>query len=172
MEAIGPDTELGAWLRESPAVVRVGNLVLANGGVSEKYSTRSIADINRSMMEDATRDSVWVPKMADLEAPIWWKELSTESEASLGGRVDTILENLGADALVVAHSPALGESMKRGRVYHIQSGLSADASQEALIATLEVNPQRWIFTVGARKFATEAPAPMAPKTPEAPDDAG
>jgi hypothetical protein len=172
MAALGPDTELGQWLRESPAVVRVGDLVLANGGVSEKFSTMSIEDINRMMMEDATRGTVWVPKMADLEAPIWWKELSTESEGNLARRVETILENLDAAALVVAHSPALGESLKRGRVYHIQSGLSPDASQEALIATLEVNPQRWLFTVGARKFVTEAPAPMTPPAPEAPDDAG
>ncbi|MFG0275220.1 MAG: hypothetical protein ACF8QF_09200 [Phycisphaerales bacterium] len=174
MDAMGPDTELGQWLRQSPAVLRIGDLVLANGGVSEKYSSMSIDEINRLMLEDATSDTVWVPKMADLEAPLWWKELSSESEGNMIPSVRRILEELGADAMVVAHSPRLGESMLRvdNRVYHLQSGLSADADQEALIATLEVTPQRWLFTVGARKFETQAPRPTTPAPPQAPDDEG
>lgn len=172
MDAIGPDTELGAWLRRAPAVIRIGDVVLSNGGVSEDYSEMSLAEINERVREQAMRDYVWVPRMANMTDPVWWKELTTARPDELEPRVREILTNLGADAMVVAHSPALGESMKRGRVYHLQSGLSTAADQTALIATLEIKPNIWFFTVGPRRFETQPPEPLVPQDAAAPDDQG
>jgi len=172
LDAIGPETELGAWLREAPVVMRIGGVVLSNGGVSEDYSEMSLAEINQQVREQAMRDYVWVPRMANMTDPVWWKELTTDDEATAERRAREILMDLGADAMVVAHSPALGESMKRGRVYHLQSGLSTAADQTALIATLEMKPNRWFFTVGPRRFETPAPEPLVPQDTTAADDEG
>ena len=163
MDAIAPDTALGAWLRQAPAVIRIGDIVLANGGVSEDYSEMPLAEINRKVLEQATRDFVWVPRMANQSDPVWWKELTTEEPQTAARRAAEILRNLGADAMIVAHSPVLGESMKRGPVYHLQSGLTTAADQQALIATLEIKPDEWSFTVGPRRFRTSVPTPLTPR---------
>lgn len=172
LEAIGAETELGAWLRTAPAVIRVGGVLISNGGVSEQYAAMSLEKINETIRQRALRDYVWVPKMVDGDSPVWWKELSTQPAESLQKSVESTLSKFGARAMAVAHSPSLGESMKRGRVYHIQSGLTPDERQTALIATLEVIEDRWFFTVGERKFLTQPPEPLVPEPAPAPDDAG
>lgn len=160
LEQIGPDTELGAWLRSSPAVIAVGELILSNGGVSLEYSAMSIEEINAKVRSEEIRDFVWVPKMVDLKSPVWWKELSTEPDGTFTEDIDEALSNLGARGMVVAHSPKLGEPMKRGRVYHVQSGFRRSGDNEGLIATLEATAARWTFSVGSRAFEAPPPAPI------------
>lgn len=46
IEALGPNGELGQWLRTLPAVAQLGNVVFLHGGVSPSYVGRSVDSIN------------------------------------------------------------------------------------------------------------------------------
>ena len=51
IEALGPNGELGEWLRTLPAVVQLGEMVFLHGGLSPELAGRKLDEINRTVAE-------------------------------------------------------------------------------------------------------------------------
>ena len=51
-EAIGPAGRYGKWLRERPAVVKVGDTILVHGGIAPEMAAKELEDINRQVRRE------------------------------------------------------------------------------------------------------------------------
>ena len=63
------------------------------------------------------------------DSPLWYRELATVPEEDLKEEVDTILNNLGAKAMIIAHTPKIPKTEKDmqrfgGRVWIVDTGIS------------------------------------------------
>lgn len=52
IEAMGPDGELGAWLRTLPAAAQVDDIIFLHGGISPALAGRPLDDINRQVADE------------------------------------------------------------------------------------------------------------------------
>jgi Calcineurin-like phosphoesterase len=134
------DKEYGPWLRRLNVAIKINDVVFVHGGISEKYSKWGIKEINdryRSELDDicrALRNSE-PPRIGQPlivyrgDSPLWYRELATVPEEDLKPEVDAILENLGAKAMIIAHTPKIPRTprdMQRfgGRIWIIDTGIS------------------------------------------------
>lgn len=130
----------GSWLLKKNAVIKINGIIFVHGGISEKFSKWKIEDINdqlRLELNDLRRaaESGQPPKVSRPQVvyredgPLWYRELASVPERELREEVDRILANLGAEHIVIAHTPRIAaspESMKRfsGKVWVIDTGIS------------------------------------------------
>jgi hypothetical protein len=132
--------EYGPWLRRLNVAIKINDVVFVHGGVSEKYSGLGLREINdryRLELNDivrALRNSE-PPRLGPPsivyrgDSPLWYRELATVPEEDMKAEVDAILENLGAKAMVIAHTPTIPRTprdMQRfgGRVWIVDTGIS------------------------------------------------
>lgn len=130
----------GSWLLKKNAVIKINGIIFVHGGISEKYSTWKIEEINdrlrleladlRRAAETGQPPNIPRPQVAYREdGPLWYRELASVAEEDMREEVDRILANLGAQHIVIAHTPQIAatpESMKRfdGKVWVIDTGIS------------------------------------------------
>jgi len=128
----------GKWLVEHNAVIKIDDIIFVHGGISKKFSTWKLKEINDRMRLELNSYISGNPiKEEDLQVvyqpdePLWYRDLSRPkiNEEDLKPEVDTILQNLGARYMVVAHTPLLittKTDMKRfdGRIWIIDTGIS------------------------------------------------
>jgi len=130
----------GSWLLQKNAVIKINGIVFVHGGISEKFSTWKIEDINhqlrielsdlRRAAETGQPPNIQRPQVAYREdGPLWYRELASVAEEELREEVDRILANLGAEHMVIAHTPRIAaspEAMKRfgDKVWVIDTGIS------------------------------------------------
>ena len=138
----------GNWLLEKNAVIKINDIVFAHAGISEKYSTWSLDEINSTLRTELefvqgrqrhpqTLSRAFRPKIVyDPESPLWFRGLAADDEKASSDRVDRILERLGARYMVIGHnyfrygggSPVVRElaniSRYGGKVYIIDTGIS------------------------------------------------
>ncbi len=130
----------GKWLVQHNVVIKIDDIIFAHGGINEKFSSWKLEDINdRARLE--LNSYIKGPRMnsEDLQVvyqpngPLWYRRLSlprpNEGYLYLKPVVDTILKNLGARYMVVAHTPLLIRTkadMTRfgGRIWIIDTGIS------------------------------------------------
>jgi len=132
--------QYGPWLRRLNVAIKVNEVVFVHGGISEKYSKWGLQEINdryRMELNDIVRalHNSEPPRIAQPsivyrgDSPLWYRELATVPEEDLKEEVDAILENLGAKAMIIAHTPTLPKTprdMQRfgGRVWIVDTGIS------------------------------------------------
>jgi len=138
----------GTWLLGKNAVIKINDIVFAHAGVSEKYSTWTIDEINSTLRSELeffqgrqrhpqTVSRAFRPKIVyDPESPLWFRGLAADDEKASSGRVNRILDRLGARFMVIGHnyfrygggSPVVREldniSRYGGKVYIIDTGIS------------------------------------------------
>lgn len=130
----------GSWLLQKNAVIKINGIVFVHGGISERFSTWKIEDINerlrielsdlRRAAETGQPPNIERPQVAySEEGPLWYRELASIAEEELQEEVDRILANLGAEHMVIAHTPQIAatpETMRRfgGKVWVIDTGIS------------------------------------------------
>lgn len=132
--------EYGPWLRRLNVAIKINDVIFVHGGISEKYSKWGLKEINdlyRIELTDicrALRNSA-PPRISQPsiiyrgDSPLWYRELGTVAEADLKEEVDAILENLGARAMIIAHTPVIPQTprdMQRfgGRIWIVDTGIS------------------------------------------------
>jgi predicted transcriptional regulator len=132
--------EYGPWLRRLNVAIKINDVIFVHGGISEKYSKWGLKEINdlyRMELTDicrALRNSE-PPRIIQLsiiyrsDSPLWYRELATVAEADLKEEVDAILKNLGARAMIIAHTPVIPQTprdMQRfgGRIWIVDTGIS------------------------------------------------
>jgi hypothetical protein len=132
--------EYGPWLSRLNVAIKINDVIIVHGGISEKYSKWGLRQINdqyRLELNDicrAGRNSepprIGQPSIVyRRDSPLWYRELATVPEEDLKEEVDAILENLGAKKMIIAHTPKIPRTprdMQRfgGRVWIIDTGIS------------------------------------------------
>lgn len=132
--------EYGPWLRRLNVAIKINDIVYVHGGISEKYSKWGLKEINDRYRRELTAICRALrgkepPPMGQPtivyrgDSPLWYRELATVPEADLKEEVDTILANLGARAMVIAHTPTIPKTprdMQRfdGRIWIVDTGIS------------------------------------------------
>ncbi len=176
MAEIGPQGEIGRWLRKLPAIARVGEVVFVHGGFSTELAGRDLDKINRevrreiksfdrtrqylvdqkiilptaglgdilSMARQLAKATSGAPSLPPLSAeflhvlqfdtwlvvhesgPMWFRDYARWSEEEGLAQMPTILESLGADYVVVGHTPQPPYRIRNrfdSRVFLIDTGM-------------------------------------------------
>jgi hypothetical protein len=137
--------EYGAWLRRLNVAVKINDVVFVHGGVGEKYSKWGLKEINDRYRQELAniwrefrrpdqatnpRPSIVPPSIVYRgDSPLWYRELATVPEEDMKEEVDAILENLGAKAMIIAHTPKIAKTprdMQRfgGKIWIVDTGIS------------------------------------------------
>ncbi len=128
-DAWSPQGEYGRWTLLNATAVKVADTVFVHGGLSSKYAKLSLRTLNRRVREEIRNPKLWGEGsiIDDPEGPFWyrgWAELpeTPENEALL----DKVLSKLGAQRMVVGHTPLVNTVLPRfnGKVIVADVGLS------------------------------------------------
>lgn len=132
---------LGRWLRQAPAIARVGDTLFVHGGLSPEFLAQGIG---REQANARYRSSLGAPKaqvradprLAPLydskTSPIWYRGYF-DGRASAGD-VDALLAQFGVRRIVVGHtSMAHVGSYFDGKVIAIDSSIKRGESGELLL---------------------------------------
>jgi Calcineurin-like phosphoesterase len=137
----------GRWLLEKNAVIQINGTVFVHGGISEKYSTWKLEDINGLLRRELafysgrhrarlkTAEPFEPLIVYDAKGPLWFRDLATGEAGEVRKAFDRIMKNLGADSMVIAHTVYRGDgvspvvsprTMSRfdGRLWTIDTGIS------------------------------------------------
>lgn len=125
--------DYGPWLLSHNAIIKINDTIFVHGGMSEPFSEELIQDLNDRLREElrlAMRGVHFNPRIVFVpNSPLWYRDLATGDERTMGPEVDRILGNLGARHMVVGHSPhnyTSVDDMRRfgGRVWAIDTGIT------------------------------------------------
>ncbi|MFQ6109784.1 MAG: metallophosphoesterase [Candidatus Aminicenantales bacterium] len=110
----------GKWLLRHNAVIKINDTVFVHGGISRKYSTWKLEDVNNLLRKELTyyrraAVSPLPPKIPfrpqivfKSDGPLWYRGLALPEEGSFEQEVDEILHNLDAKHMVIAHTTQAG----------------------------------------------------------------
>ena len=122
--AWGPEGEIGKWVVGNPAVAKVGDSLFVHGGISAKYATMSLGDINLAVATALKRrDETPASIINDGAGPLWYRGLVTREPGdeanvapmptgaaaplTIDQEIDLVLNRFGIKRIVVAHTPSL-----------------------------------------------------------------
>jgi hypothetical protein len=118
----------GKWLRQKNAVIKINEVMFLHGGISPKYASVAIHEINQSVRSDLLKDPADVSGgiLVDPEGPLWYRGMSGAPESELSDHVNMVLTFFGVQHIVIAHTPIPGIVLPRfgGKVIMIDVGLS------------------------------------------------
>ncbi len=135
--------EYGKWILEHNAVIKINDIIFVHGGISEKYSTWKVDDINNLLRNELNYfrkmhkssqypEATLHPKIVyNRSGPLWYRGLALEDEKIYKDEVGRILHNLSANYMVIAHSVVSTKvisadtlSRFQGRIWTIDTGIS------------------------------------------------
>lgn len=127
--AFGPDGKYGKWLRSLNAVVKVNDAIYLHGGISPRFTSMSIKQINEeiaSELKDFSKLNEQGAVMA-ADGPLWYRGLSQDDKAATPAEVDGVLSAFHVKQIVVGHTPTAGAVIPRygGKVLVIDVGLAS-----------------------------------------------
>jgi hypothetical protein len=128
-QAFGTKGRYGKWLRQKNTAIKINDVLFVHAGISPKYSSLSIHEINEKARAELTDFSTLENGLVtDSEGPLWYRGLAEKPEAELSPEVDTVLSRHGVRRIVVGHSPTLRAVLPRleGKVILIDVGLSRE----------------------------------------------
>ena len=134
--------DVGDWIAENPAVTVIGDNLFVHGGISEKYVSLTIDDINRMVAEALiARDADPSSIINDEAGPLWYRGLifrqepvaATDSEEaappqlSIEAEIDLVLNTYGVSRIIVGHTPSLTgiTATYGGKLIQIDTGIAA-----------------------------------------------
>jgi hypothetical protein len=132
----------GKWILHGNAVIKINNIILVHGGISEKFSKlglkkinnrlrleledlrRAVMNFTRPMIPEYKRQIIW-----ETNGPYWYRGYYQIDEDDFKETLDKILNNLEAEYMVIAHTPRVIKTKKdmqlfQGRVWMIDTGIS------------------------------------------------
>jgi len=123
----------GRWIAEEHnAVIKINDTVFVHGGIGEKYSTWPLKDINnlyylefqkgfREGFNSFRAKILWAE-----DGPLWFRYLATWPDPLYASQVNQILANLGANHMVIAHTPDIKDIPSRfgNKIWVIDTGIS------------------------------------------------
>lgn len=123
-----PKGEYYEWALQDDVAIQINDLVFLHGGISGAYCQNSLASLTE-MARTALRasDPATPSVLTDPNGPLWYRGLAGFEPVAAPESVQAILEHLGAQHIVIAHTPTPGAIWPRysGRVIQIDTGMSA-----------------------------------------------
>lgn len=119
----------GQWVMERPTVAVIGNSLFVHGGISPAYASMSVADMNAAVHEAMAGGYANADEsiLYDAEGPLWFRGWSQGAETmARDAALSDVLQALGVERMVVAHTPALPVVLPRfgGKLLMVDVGLS------------------------------------------------
>jgi hypothetical protein len=118
----------GKWLRRKNTIIRINGVLFLHGGISPKYVSSEIRDINEVVRGELLKPPADVRAgiVVDPEGPFWYRGMAQAPESELAEHVDNVLSSFRVQHVVIAHTPTPGIVMPRfgGKVIMIDVGLS------------------------------------------------
>ena len=139
-QAFGPSGKYGKYLRERPAILRIDNTLFLHGGISQKYVTTPMAELNKKIRAELKDFGLLQGGVTTDElGPLWYRGLALDPEDGLAGLVEEIDKTFGVTRIVLGHTPTTGAVMPRfgGRVVLIDVGLSKGYNQSLACLLIE-----------------------------------
>lgn len=128
--AFSAGSDYGDWIRSRQAVARINGVLFIHGGISPTVAALGCAGINQAVTSELKSLPVAPENVPSLLAsqetgPLWYRGLAEEKEPELGSELTATLQKLGARAVVIGHTVALGRITPRfgGRVLQIDTGM-------------------------------------------------
>jgi hypothetical protein len=124
-----PKGTYGKWIRSHNAVVKINDAIYLHGGISPKFVSMSLNQIN-SMISSELSD---VSKIKDsspvtaADGPLWYRGLAQDEGPAIEEHVNKVLAAYGVKHIVIAHTPTAGAIIPRfgGKVIMMDVGMSA-----------------------------------------------
>ena len=124
----------GKWLRQHDVVAKVGDTLFLHGGISPKYATLPVDEINTRVKAGlASTNPETEPLLTEQDGPLWYRGLAQEPEAALASHVDRLLQTHKVRHIVIArvHRPCrqgrAEKSRQQVRARHALQWLEARA---------------------------------------------
>jgi len=133
----------GRWILQHNAVIKINDTIFVHGGISEKFSTWKLEDINNLLRKELNSLRIAAKRLHPIQSfkpeivfvsdgPLWYRRLAQKDENDFKEDIDRILHNLNAKYMVIAHTPQTGsiavstEDMSRfqERIWIIDTGMS------------------------------------------------
>lgn len=128
--AWAPTGKYGKWVLSHSAIAKVNDTIFLHGGLSVKYSSRSIAEINTRVRTELARPSTLnqTSLSEDEDGPLWYRgwAQSIENEDNQA-RLESVLVAQNAKRMVIGHTPLTPVVLPRfgGKLLIVDVGLSA-----------------------------------------------
>lgn len=126
--AWNPEGEYALRTLELKAAVKINGTVFVHGGISDKYADLSLEELSRQAHAELTEFNYENPGLvADECGPLWFRGLSGREPEVGTPLLESILERLSAQRIVVGHTPTPGVVWPRynTRVVQIDTGIAA-----------------------------------------------
>lgn len=138
----GPDSEQGRWLRQRPALLRIGRTLFVHGGISPVLLAQApdLEAINRRLA------AAWIPATPEAErkailgtdGPLWYRGLIPGADSKRGDaspeHVAALLQAFDVDRVVVGHTTLERITAHfEGRVLGVDAGLKDGKPGELLL---------------------------------------
>jgi len=122
-----PDGYYGNWIIHHDTVIKINDSLFLHGGISAKYVSMKIKDINDRVREELKNDTAKLQGsiVKDGDGPLWYRG-EAQGDASLDPLVDKVLKNFGVKRIVLGHTYADAAITPRfdGKVILVDIGLS------------------------------------------------
>jgi len=127
--AFSPQGDYGKWIRGLNAVVQINDTVFLHGGLSPKYASLSLRELNERV-RDELRDFSKLEKgiAMDPEGPLWFRGWADGEEGALEPELKKVLASYGVSRMVIGHTITKSRTVTPrfgGRVVMIDVGLSS-----------------------------------------------
>ncbi|MBW0006884.1 MAG: metallophosphoesterase [Sphingomonas sp.] len=160
-----PSGWIGKWASANPAIVKIGSVLFAHGGISAEYSKLSPEEVNNRIAAAMRRaDDSPNSILTDPLGPMWYRGLVTNDPDSQAERaamkppsvalppdqeLDEVLAAYGAKHLVIGHTPSLKgiQLLGNGKLARIDTGISSYYG----------GPLSWLEIVGDRMIPHTVP---------------
>ena len=102
-----PDGTYGKWIVSHDAVIKINDSLFLHGGISAKYVSTKIREINEKVRQELKGDPAKLEGgiVKDPDGPLWYRGLST-GDVSLEPLVEKIRKNFGVERIVLGHTYA------------------------------------------------------------------
>ena len=127
--AFGAEGFYGKWMRSLNTVIRIDDTLFVHSGISRKYASMSVEEINRRVREELSDPTKLQGGIVmDPEGPFFYSGLAKGDEKALAGVLDTTLENDGAKREAFGHNETGGVILTRfnGKAILLDVGLSRE----------------------------------------------
>lgn len=112
--AFAPDGRYGKWILENNVAIKINDIVFSHGDFSEEFSLLPIEEINERTYKELSGETPVQDGISfKSESPLQYRglahtALTRAAQQAETARVDRILSNLGAKAMVVGHTVTKG----------------------------------------------------------------
>jgi hypothetical protein len=132
----------GRWILNHNLAVKINDVIFVHAGITEPYSKINLYDINRiyRMELDAVRSAVLNNQMPSIPVyqmkfynnpggPLWCRDFVRSDPEVFEDDVGRLLFNLGANHMIIGHSPVTAAEKDKmrlydGRIWVVDTGIS------------------------------------------------